>query len=322
MAEGVRSSVLPLRYASGMRGTYWILIVVAALGWGSGGVTTRAAFAEGVEPWTMVAVRVLIAALAVALVLVARRSPLPTREVVRFGLIQAVFNLTVPYVLFTFALDEASAGFVGLLAALIPLATSAFANFMLPDEPLTPQRLLALFVAFTGIAALLLSGDSGLAEGGRPIVAIGLGLVSVISVGFSGAFAKKHAGSYDPIMLTGLQFGIASVWLLAAMVAFEGVPSEVSAAGWWLMLSLAVAATFMPFLLYFWLLQHISATDASLVAYLVPFVGLIGGIVLLGEQLQFGIVVGGALVAAGMFLSDRESRRNSSAVISQPVILD
>ena len=295
-----------------MRGTYWILIVVAALGWGSGGVTTRAAFAQGVEPWTMVAMRVLIAAVLVVLVLIFRRSALPTREVLRFGLIQAVFNLTVPYVLFTFALDEASAGFVGLLAALIPLATSAFAHFMLPDEPLTPGRMLALFVALSGVAALLLSGDSGLAEGGRPIVAIGLGLASIVSVGFSGAFAKRHAGSYDPIMLAGLQFALASVWLLGAMFVFEGAPSDVTAAGWWLILILAVAATFMPFLVYFWLLQHISATDGSLVAYIVPFVGLIGGIALLGEQLQPGIVIGGALVVAGMVLSDREGRRSAA----------
>jgi len=231
--------------------------------------------------------------------------------VVWFGVVQAVFNLTIPYVLFTFAYDEASAGFVGLLAALIPLATSVFANFMLPAEPLTFRRLVALFIAFSGVAALLLSGDSGLAEGGRPMVAIGLGLTAVVSVGFSGAFAKRHAGSYDPIMLSGLQFAIASIWLFPAMLVIEGPPTDISGIGWVMILTLAVAATFVPFLLYFWLLQHISATDGSLIGYLVPFVALIGGILLLDEQLQGGIIVGGALVAIGMYLSDREGRRTS-----------
>ncbi len=282
-----------------MRSTYWLLIVIAALGWGSGGIATRAAFAEGVGPWTLIAMRALIAALLVGLVLAAQRSQLPTKEVLRFGLIQAVFNLTIPYVLFTFAYGEASAGFVGLLAALIPLATSVFANFMLPDEPLTRRRLVALFIAFSGVAALLLSGDSGLEEGGRPMLAIGLGLAAVVSVGYSGAFAKKHAGAYDPIMLAGIQFAFASIWLVAAMFAFEGAPTDVTTTGWWLILLLAVAATFMPFLVYFWLLQHISATDASLIGYIVPFVGLIGGMLLLDEQLQAGIIVGGVLVAVG-----------------------
>jgi drug/metabolite transporter (DMT)-like permease len=261
--------------------------------------------------------RVLIAFLLVILVLAIQRSPLPTREVTRFGLIQAVFNLTIPYVLFTFAYGEASAGFVGLLAALIPLSTSVFANFMVPNEPLTQGRLVALFVAFSGVAALLLSGDSGLSEGGRPVLAIGLGLTAVVSIGYSGAFAKKHAGAYDPIVLSGLQFGISSIWLVGAMLAIEGAPTDVSATGWRLILVLAVAATFLPFLLFFWLLQHISATDASLIGYLVPFVGLIGGIVLLGEQLQAGIIVGGALVAFGMYLADREGRRSTEVATPQ-----
>jgi drug/metabolite transporter (DMT)-like permease len=300
-----------------MRSTFWVLIVVAALGWGSGGIATRAAFTEGVGPWTLIAMRVLIAFLLVVLVLAVQRAQLPTREVVRFGFVQAVFNLSIPYVLFTFAYGEASAGFVGLLAALIPLSTSVFANFMLPDEPLTLRRMVALFVAFSGVAALLLSGDSGLADGGRPLLAIGLGLTAVVSVGYSGAFAKKHAGTYDPIMLSGLQFGFSSVWLVAAMLVIEGTPTDVSSTGWWLILALALAATFMPFLVFFWLLQHISATDASLIGYLVPLVALIGGIVLLGEQLQMGIIIGGALVATGMYLADREGRRSAAVAVVQ-----
>jgi drug/metabolite transporter (DMT)-like permease len=141
------------------------------------------------------------------------------------------------------------------------------------------------------------------------MLAIGLGIAAVVSVGFSGAFAKKHAGAYNPIMLAGLQFAFASIWLVGAMLVFEGAPTDVSSTGWWLIILLAVAATFMPFLVYFWLLQHISATDASLIGYIVPFVGLIGGMVLLDEQLQGGIVVGGVLVAIGMYLADREGRR-------------
>jgi drug/metabolite transporter (DMT)-like permease len=233
---------------------------------------------------------------------------------VRFGLVQALFNLTVPYVLFTFAYDEASVGFVALLAALIPISTALFANFMLPDEPLSAGKLLGLFVAFTGVAALLLSGDTGLAEGGRPLLAVGLGLTSVASVGYAGVFAKRHAGTYDPIVLTGLQFAFASVWLIAAMLLIDGAPTDVTTLGWLYILALAVAATFIPFMLFFSLLQHISATDASLIGYMVPFVGLIGGILFLDEQLQPGIIVGGFLVFAGMVLSDRAGRRSADLI--------
>ena len=78
----------------------------------------------------------------------------------------AVTNLVIPYLLFTLAYAEASAGFVGLFAALIPMATAVFANAMLPNEPMTRWKLIGLSIGFAGVAALLASGDSGLASGG------------------------------------------------------------------------------------------------------------------------------------------------------------
>jgi drug/metabolite transporter (DMT)-like permease len=266
-------------------------------------------FNEGVGAWTMIAMRAALAALLVGVVLLAKRLPRPSRAVVGYGLVQAIFNLSLPYIMFTFAYDEASVGFVALFAALIPMATAVFANFMLKDEPLSVKKLLALFVSFSGVAFLLLSGDSGLSEGGRPLLAAGLGLVGVASIGYSAVFAKRTAGAYHPLTITGLQFGISAAWLLIAMLALEGVPSDVTTKGWSLIVLMAVVATFMPFLIYFWLLERISATEASLIGYLVPLIALVGGILLLDEQLQIGIIVGGTLVFAGLLLADQQSRR-------------
>jgi len=289
----------------------WLAMFIAAVGWASGGIATRAAFNEGVGGWTMIAMRALIAAVLVGAVMLAKRIPRPSRAVVMFGVVQAVFNLTIPYIMFTFAYDEASVGFVALFAALIPMATAIYAHFMLHEEPLSVGKLLALFVSFAGVAFLLLSGDSGLSDGGRPVLAAGLALAGVASIGYAGAFAKRNAGEYHPLMITGLQFGIASVALVIAMFVIEGAPSDVTATGWWLIMVMAVAATFMPFLIYFWLLERISATEASLIGYMVPLIALVGGLLLLDEQLQTGIIVGGALVFAGLVLADQQSRRAS-----------
>lgn len=297
-----------------MRPIYWLALFVASFGWASGGILTRAALNEGVGEWTMVAVRVPIAALLVGIVLLARRTPPPTPAVLRFGLVQSIFNLSVPYVLFTFAYGEASAGFVGLLAGLIPLSAAIWAHFRLPDEPMSVRKAVALLVAFSGVAFLLLSGDSGLSEGGRPALAVALGLTAVTSVGFSNAFAKKHAGTYDPVTATGLQFAFASVWLLAAMFVIEGAPTDVTGLGWLFITAMAFLSTFVPFMLYYWLLQHVSATDVSLTGYLVPFITLTGGLLLLDEELQFGIVVGFTLVFIGLVLSNRVSRRDAATV--------
>ncbi len=186
----------------------------------------------------MVAIRVLIAALLVGAVLLVRQPALPTKRVVGYGLLQAVFNLTIPYVVFTFAYDEASAGFVGLLAALIPLSTAVYANYMLPDEPLTLPKMVGLLVALSGVAFLLLSGDSGLSEGGRPVVAVALGLTGVASIGFAASFGKRHAGAYDATTMTCLQFAFApysSSWRFSPSSA----STDVSHNGWMLIVGVA-----------------------------------------------------------------------------------
>ncbi len=300
-----------------MRPTYWLLILVAAFGWGTGGIATRAAFSEGVGPWTVVGARLPIAAVVVVAFLMIRRSPRPTRSDMRIGSVQAVVNVVAPFILMALALQYASAGFVGLLVALVPLATSVFAHFLLPDEPMTRAKLAALSVAFAGVSVLMLSGDSGLTEDGRPILAAALALLAVAAVGFAGTHAKRHAGTYDPTMLAGVQFAVAAPVLVLGMLAFEGLPLDLSTLGWILIIYMALVSTVLPFLVYFWLLQHITATQGSLVAYIVPFVGLFGGILLLDERLESGIVLGGVLVVAGMFLSDREGRKRGVELVPE-----
>ncbi len=296
-----------------MNRSTWAVLLVVAVGWGTGGIAVRAAYGEGIGPWTLVAVRVAIAAVLVIALLLWKGLRVPDRLTLKVGVVMAITNLLIPYVLFTFAYNEASAGFVGLFAALIPLSTAIYANFMLDNERLTRGKLVGLFVGFSGVAALLISGDSGLGGEGRPLVAAGLALISVVAIGYAGAYAKRYAGQYDPIEITGIQFGLSAALLIPVMLVFEGIPSALTAPGWALILYMAVASTFMPFYLYYRLLQSMPATTVSLVGYLVPLVSLVGGVLLLGEQIETGIVIGGALILTGMVITDRAGRLRTAA---------
>jgi drug/metabolite transporter (DMT)-like permease len=292
----------------------WAVLVVAAVGWGTGGIAVRAALGEGAGPWTIVALRVVIAALLVIALLAMKGLRLPDRPTLKVGIVMAVTNLLIPYVLFTFAYEQASAGFVGLFAALIPLSTAVYANFMLDNERLTRGKLAGLFIGFSGVAALLISGDSGLGDDGRPLIAAVLALISVVAIGYAGAYAKRYAGRYDPIEVTGIQFSLSAVVLIPAMLFFEGIPHSLTAPGWALILYMAVASTFLPFYLYYRLLQSTPATTVALIGYLVPLVSLIGGVVLLGEHIETGIVIGGALILTGMVITDRAGRTRALAL--------
>ena len=293
-----------------MRNRIWTAILVASLGWGTGGVATRAAYDQGVEPYTLVMWRTLIAAAAVFTYFVLRRRRLSRNEkVVKVGLVMGTFNLAGPFLLFAVAYEHASAGFVGLLAALIPVATAGLAHFLLPDEPMKAAKLAGLVIALVGVAVLILSGDSGLAEGGRPLLAFGLGVGAVSMIAVAGIYAKRHAGEYEPMDVAGIQFVTGALVILVATLIVEGVPGAETGAGWALILYSAMASTFMPFLIFYWLLRHVSVSYASLVGYVVPLIAVVAGIGLLSERLDPGIAIGGALILAGVIMSDRIEQR-------------
>ena len=293
-----------------MRRNIFLALGFASLGWGLAGVAVRAALNEGVEPLTMVALRSLLAAggVLIYLSLIGRTIGSDSR-LWTTGIVMGVFNLTLPFILFTLAYQYASAGFVGLLAALMPLSTAVWAHYTVPGESLTTGKLTGMLIALAGVAFLLGSGNSGLTEGGSPPLAVTLGLGAVVAIGFASAFAKRREDTFTPLPIVGIQFVVGAVILVPLMLVVDGLPTELSAAGWALVVFLAAASSFLPFLLFYWLLQHASVTTASLGGYIVPLVSLLGGVVLLDERLQLGIVIGGALILVGVLLTDQAERR-------------
>ncbi len=292
-----------------MRQRVWIAFALASFGWGTGGVATRAAFDEGLEPYALSAMRVGVAAVLVLTYLAVARRPFPRGRVVwQVGVVMGVANLAVPFILFTIAYQYASAGFVGLLAALIPLVTALWAHVLLPDEPLTGAKLIGLSIALAGSAVILASGESGIGDDGRPALAFGLGVGAVLMIGFAGAYAKKHAGRYQPMAATGAQFIVGTAVLLVATPLVEGIPDRLNVAGTALVAYMAAFSTFLPFAMFFWLLTRVTITQAALIGYIVPLVAVVTGIVLLDERFPPGLAVGGALILAGVILTDRLSQ--------------
>jgi drug/metabolite transporter (DMT)-like permease len=293
-----------------MNARIWAAFGAASFGWGTAGVAVRAAFDEGVEPIAMVALRAIIASVALFAFLHFVRGSVPRRrDEWRMGLVMSIFNLTLPFILFTTAYQYASAGFMGLIAALIPLATALLAHFFLPDDPLYSGKVVGLVMAFAGVAFLSLTGDSGLEEGGRPLVSLTLGVAAIVSIAIANVYAKKQSAGYDPVELTGMQFALGVVALVPLALVLDGWPADITTSGWLLLLYLGFVGSVLPFLTYYWVLKHVTVTRAQIVAYLVPLVSLTSGIIVLDEQLQIGIAVGGALILTGVVVTGAAEKR-------------
>ena len=73
----------------------------------------------------------------------------------------------------------------------------------------------------------------------------------------------------------------------------------------------------MPFTVTYWLLQRTTVRHTTLVAYIHPLIAGVLGVILLGEEPGPGLLVGGAMILLGLFVTDsieHRVRRNLAAI--------
>ncbi|MCB2222832.1 MAG: DMT family transporter [Actinobacteria bacterium] len=296
----------------------WAVVLLITFGWGTLPVLIRVALREDLRPLVIAAAPSIVAAVALALFLVATRRlhSIGSTEV-RIGLALAALSVVLPNLLRPLAAEHASAGFLGLTSALVPLTTVLLAHFVLADERLKAATAGGLLLGLAGVATLVLSGDSGLGAKGNVVLAAAYAMGSVLSVSLSAVFAKRFAGRYSVMGVSWVQFAAGAAVLTAAALVWEGVPPNPTLLGWGSLVFLGLLCTFMPVVLFYWLLQHVTVTYSTIIGYLIPLVSVVVGWLFLDETVGWGILLGGILILGGVVVTDlirvRDARRERAA---------
>src|SRR5258708_25119521 len=108
--------------------------------------------------------------------------------------------------------------------------------------------------------------------------------------------------------------------LLILMVSFEAAkPVQLLSLGlgvWTTLLTIAIFSLSVSMLLYFWVIEKIDVTQASLSIYLLPVFGVLLSTVVIRERITASLMFGGLLVFAATFLvtvyEERKRMRNAA----------
>ena len=116
-------------------------------------VMSRAVLVEGVDPFTLVPIRMVFAMATLGIILAfnprfRRSSSLAWKR----GLILGTASMAFPMTLMTIGLDDLPVTLGGLLIALIPIATIAAAHFIVAGERFQKASLPGLLIALAGSA--------------------------------------------------------------------------------------------------------------------------------------------------------------------------
>ncbi len=283
----------------------WTVVLLISLGWGTSPVVVRIALREGLGPFTIAAAGSIIAAGGMVIMLIVLRRPnLIGSSEIRIGAVLSVLSVLIPAQTRNLALQHASAGFVILVNVLIPIVTVVFAHFMLDDEGIRLSTVVGLLLGLAGATILVLGGDSGIADGGNPQLAGFFSMIRIVAIGLGAVFAKRYSGQYSVLGVTGVQLGLGAVGLTVSALVIEGIPDAVTRVGGLSLLYVGTIGSLLPLVLYYFLLRHVTVTYSTIISYTIPLVAVSTGIVVLGEQLQPGLILGGGLVVAAVVVKD------------------
>ena len=134
----------------------WLVFVLLGACWGSSYLFIKIGVDGGLTPFTLIAIRFAVGVAVVATVFLASRQPVPRRARTYGHLfVIAIFSVALPFSLITWAERSVDSTLAAVINGAIPLCVIVIAPFVLPEERLTPGRVLGLVVGFAGVAILV-----------------------------------------------------------------------------------------------------------------------------------------------------------------------
>ena len=281
-----------------MKPIYLIELVTLAALWGASFLFMRMGAPE-FGPIVLIFLRTGIAATFLLPVVVITKKWKLIKENGLLLFMVGVIGTAVPFSLLSYAVLTVSAGYASILNATAPIFTALIAWLWVKDE-LSFSAVIGLLVGFSGVIILTLD-DQGNSSGVNmlPVLA---GLAAAFCYGIGANFTKQKLGHVHPLALAcGSQLGATisllpfSIWLWP-----EQLPGQQA---WISVTLLGIACTAIAFILYFRLIANVGVNKAITVTYLIPFFGVVWGMIFLNEVLTLFMMMGGLFILGGVALS-------------------
>ncbi|MDP4107193.1 MAG: EamA family transporter [Bacillota bacterium] len=273
------------------------LFALAAL-WGASFLFIRIA-SPVFGPLLTIQGRVTIAAAALIIFLTVTRRSAQFKQRWKQYLIIGALNAAIPFTLIATAELTLPASMSAILNSLTPLFT-ALVVWGWMKETLSIQKWLGIFIGVVGVAILV--GWSSLPFSSETMIAIGLSVLSTISYGFAGVYAKKAFAGVPPLALAvGQQVGAAVLLIPFTIFHLPASTGRISTTAVLSVVGLALFCTAIAYLLYFYLIESVGPTKTLSVTFLIPVFGIIWGIIFLHEKLTIGMLIGLIIISVSVF---------------------
>lgn len=278
----------------------WLKFITLGLIWGSSFLWIKIAVTE-ISPFTLVAFRVLFALVTLIIILLISRVKVPLRSKWWVFLFLGAFNISVPFMLISWAEQHIPSAIAAILNGTPPLFTIIFATIFLSDDRFTWRKLAGLVVGFGGV--LILMADhlgNGIANYTMGMIAM---LVAAMFYGGSAVFARSFTKGMEPAAQAfGQQISANLImWPIALFGQAQFISPKLPIT-WFALAFLGIVCTGLATMVYYSLLHSVGPTRTMMTSYIFPVVGAILGLIFLREPFHWTMLLGTVVIISGVII--------------------
>ncbi len=250
-------------------------------------------------PFTTVWLRVTVATLVLLMWFFVRGKKICLRGAWRKMFFLGTINTAIPFILIATSTLVLPVSTVAIIIATAPLFTVIMEGLFL-KKPIERNHFLAAIFGSVGIVILLRSNRFSFTH--QEVLAILMALGATLFAGIGSVFMKTNLMEHDrEVLAYGQQIG--AVFVLFPLIFIQPpVTWHVPLGVWVSVVALGVFCTEIASLIYYSLIQRIGPSKILVVTFMVPFFGILWGVVFLKETLFFGTVFGFGLILLGLMM--------------------
>ncbi|GAB4332465.1 MAG: EamA family transporter [Calditrichia bacterium] len=288
-----------------------LVFLFLCLVWGSTWIAIKVTL-EGMPPFYGAAVRFSIAIVMLLLYALLTRQSLKVskKELWIIGISGALMYI-FDYGLIYWGEQYLSAGITAIFFATFPLFTAIGTNFLFRSEKFHLRKFLGLVLGFAGICIVFY--DQWYTTDFNTLIILGSLAIVIGAAGgaTSVVIVKKYLQKTAPLALTLYQMVLGSIFLWVFAFLLEA-PDQIQLNGRVIsaVIYLGGIGSALAFVLYYWLLQHMSAITLSLIIYITPIVAVIIDYFFYGEIVTTRVIFGTLVIFSGIALTQFRNSRS------------